>query len=243
MPDPNYVPPTISPPTSPPSKTLPLSIINEINTLETSSTTMMPLNVDSPLSDAHQTPTTTTTSGGGGISGLFRWKQTTPHNRPGHVEKQQMKQKSASQSDAVFASSHNSSHDRHTSLHSRHTLTEEEARKLDQECMQRFLKVNCKIVTRTKGCFDGVLIITPSALMFDPFPSEISKAKSKLKSSPTSSTSTNGGHKYPSLSQSTSIYDEASALIPIEIISNVIMYEDLSLKDVQEYFDYQNHLE
>jgi hypothetical protein len=35
------------------------------------------------------------------------------------------------------------------------------------------------------------------------------------------------------------IYDEASAIIPIELISNVIMYEDLALKDVEEYFEYQ----
>lgn len=92
--------------------------------------------------------------------------------------------------------------------------------------MQRFLKINCKIVTRSKGCFDGVLIITPSALMFDPFDPEQSK-----------------NPRRDSNTFKSSIYDEASAIIPIEIISNVIMYEDLALKDVQEYFDYQHHIE
>lgn len=221
MPDPNYVPPTISPPTSPPSKALPISIINEINTLETSSTSMLPL-IDSPVSDANQS-IHTPASASSGISSLFKWKNTTPQTRPGHVEKQ-MKQKSASQSDVESFNERPNK-----TLHSRHTLTEEEAKKLDQECMQRFLKINCKIVTRTKGCFQGVLIITPSALMFDP-----------TENNPSSSTN---GHKYPTLTHSTSIYDEASALIPIEIISNVIMYEDLALKDVQEYFDYQNNIE
>lgn len=253
VPDPSYVPPaTISPPTSPPSKPLPLSIINEINTLETSS--MMPL-VDSPQSDAANLSVNTST-GSTGIGGLFRWKQTTPQTRPGHVEKQQqqqqhMKQKSASQSDVPTTHDSEAEQRRNKTLQSRHTLTEEEARKLDQECMQRFLKVNCKIVTRTKGCFEGVLIITPSALMFDPFPSsDSSDARPRRTATPTnvpqSSSSSGGGsngHKYPNLNHSASIYDEASALIPIEIISNVIMYEDLSLKDVQEYFDYQNHLE
>lgn len=93
--------------------------------------------------------------------------------------------------------------------------------------MQRFLKVNCKIVTRSKGCFDGVLIITPSAIMFDPF----------------DNSNKNNSSRRDSFSNSSNIYDEASAIIPIEIISNVIMYEDLALKDVQEYFDYQNHID
>lgn len=187
---------------------------------------MMPF-VDSPQSDvANQSGHNST------IGSLFKWKQTTPQTRPGHVEKQQLKQKSSSQSDALPSINHDNN--RNKSLQSRHTLTEEEAKKLDQECMQRFLKINCKIVTRTKGCFEGVLIITPSALMFDPFPTKNANA---------STTSSTNGYKYPNLNHSTSIYDEASALIPIEIISNVIMYEDLALKDVQEYFDYQNHIE
>ena len=113
-------------------------------------------------------------------------------------------------------------------LVSRHTLSEEEAKKLDEECTQRFLKVNCKIVTRTKGCYNGVLLITPSALMFDPFDPELAKKND------------NETKNYEFKSR---IYDEASAIIPIEVISNVIMYEDLALNDVQEYFDYQNHIE
>lgn len=94
--------------------------------------------------------------------------------------------------------------------------------------MQRFLKVNCKIVTRSKGSFEGVLIITPTALMFDPFDPDKLNNKNKRRDSSVFENS---------------IYDEASAIIPIEIISNVIMYEDLALKDVQEYFDYQHHIE
>lgn len=250
VPDPDYVPPPpSSPPTSPPTKALPLSIINEINTLETSS--MAPSQGVVVESPSTTTPTQTTSSSNNshnssssGIGSLFKWKQTTPHTRPGHVEKQSgssshLKHKSASQSDTSASLHDDRSHERsrNKSLQSRHTLTEEEAKKLDQECMQRFLKINCKIVTRTKGCFDGVLIITPSALMFDPLPS------SNLVAAAAKSNSSSNGHKYPSLRHSASIYDEASALIPIEIISNVIMYEDLALKDVQEYFDYQNDIE
>jgi hypothetical protein len=117
-------------------------------------------------------------------------------------------------------------------LSTRHTMTEEEAKKLDEECMQRFLKVNCKIVTRTKGCFEGVLIITPSALMFDPIESPVVAVDPDDEMAPRKSKDIYS-----------SIYDEASALIPVEIISNVIMYEDLALTDVRDYFEYQNNLE
>lgn len=113
-------------------------------------------------------------------------------------------------------------------------LSEEDAKKLDEECMQRFLKINCKIVTRSKGCYDGVLIITPSAIMFDPLDSSaVNAAITEETNETTQKTRT------ASTSSSNSIYDEASAIIPIEIISNIIMYEDLALKEVQEYFDYQ----
>ncbi len=141
--------------------------------------------------------------------------------------------------------------DRRRSFTSRHAITEEEAKQLDEECMQRFIKVNCKIVTRSKGCFAGVLIITPSALMFDPLDNEAVNVRHKKiidahaaggslntsdmsNNSPrTTSTSGSGGK-----TNAISIYDEASAIVPIEIISNVIMYEDLALNDVEEYFEY-----
>jgi hypothetical protein len=141
--------------------------------------------------------------------------------------------------------------ERRRSFTSRHTITEEEAKQLDEECMQRFIKVNCKIVTRSKGCFPGVLIITPSALMFDPLDNQAVNVRHKKiiekhtaggslnasdmsNNSPrTTSSSGSGGN-----TTAISIYDEASAIIPIEIISNVIMYEDLALNDVEEYFDY-----
>lgn len=95
--------------------------------------------------------------------------------------------------------------------------------------MQRFLKINCKIVTRSNGCHDGVIIITPSAIMFDPF--DVTKIEQGSRKNSVDN----------SLPPST-IYDEASAIIPVELISNVIMYEDLQLKDVEEYFDYQQHM-
>ncbi|CAF0703097.1 unnamed protein product [Brachionus calyciflorus] len=206
VPDPNYIPPPL--PSSPPEKAkLPDSIIQELNTLEEHKN----LN--------NHTSTQKNTSQGFNI---FKWK-TTPAPKPGHVELQ--KQKCLSEPRTNSQTSVNS---KKNQLVSRHTLTEEEAKKLDEECMQRFLKVNCKIVTRSKGCFEGVLIITPTALMFDPFdPDELNNKNKRRDSSVFKN----------------SIYDEASAIIPIEIISNVIMYEDLALKDVQEYFDYQHHID
>jgi hypothetical protein len=119
----------------------------------------------------------------------------------------------------------------------RHTITEEEAKQLDEECMQRFIKLNSKIVTRSKGCFDGVLIITPSAVMFDPTDPNAGAANNNEENI------SDSNHLSSNRLRTTSIYDEASAIIPIEMISNVIMYEDLALKDVQEYFDYQHHID
>jgi hypothetical protein len=107
-------------------------------------------------------------------------------------------------------------------------ITEDEAKQLDEECMQRFLKINCKIVTRSKGCHEGVIIITPSAVMFDP--------------ADVGGGSGSGGDRSESAGAPGPIYDEASAIIPIELISNVIMYEDLHLTDVEEYFEYQQQL-
>ena len=105
------------------------------------------------------------------------------------------------------------------------TLTEEEAKQLDEECMQRFIKLNCRIVTKRKGYTEGVLIITPSAVMFDPI-------------EPTTPSSA-----APLSRRKTSRDDESSSIIPIEIISNVIMYEDLTLRDVQEYFEFKEQIE
>ena len=124
-------------------------------------------------------------------------------------------------------------------------LSEEEAKKLDEECMQRFLKINCKIVTRSKGCYDGVLIITPSAIMFDPIdsppPPANTNSNTEFNADDSTFSSSELSHKVrtSSASSGNTIYDEASAIVPIEVISNVIMYEDLALKDVQEYFEYQ----
>ncbi len=221
VPDPNYVAP-ISPPPSPHSKSqLPLKIMNEYDVVSESSIN----EITSPNAHSH----TSSNNGTGGFN-IFKWKSSNSGPKPGHVEKKDKSKLSASLSVAAESEPDKNSQ-------RRHTITEEEAKQLDEECMQRFIKVNCRIVTRSKGCFDGVLIITPSAVMFDPVSVD--------------STSANGGEETmqqsstpPPASKSTSsIYDEASAIIPIEIISNVIMYEDLALKDVKEYFDYQHHVE
>lgn len=110
--------------------------------------------------------------------------------------------------------------------------------------MQRFLKINCKIVTRTKGCYDGVLIVTPSALMFDPF--DLNATNTTIVSDETSvlnETSESTKQRTTSTSSSSSVTEEASAIVPIEIISNIIMYQDLTMRDVQEYFEYKDRLD
>ncbi len=168
----------------------------------------------------------------------IKWKT---NSKPGHAEPQ----KSVDLKDS----------NRRGSLN-RHLLSEDEAKKLDEECMQRFLKINCKIVTRTKGCYDGVLIVTPSALMFDPFEANQASANNTTNNTTVnsstsdtsavlneSSESTETKQRTTSTSSSNSIHDEASAIIPIESISNLIMYEDLSLRDLQDYFDYQDNKE
>lgn len=140
-------------------------------------------------------------------------------------------------SQGIESSSKQSSEDKKSPLSRRHTITEEEAKQLDEECMQRFIKLNSKIVTRSKGCFDGVLIITPSAVMFDPTDPNAGVTNNSEENAADSN------HSSSNRLRTTSIYDEASAIIPIEMISNVIMYEDLTLKDVHEYFDYQHHID
>jgi hypothetical protein len=147
--------------------------------------------------------------------------------KPGHVEQQQ---KSHTKSEDTTS--------RRTST-SRHTITEEEAKQLDEECMQRFIKVNSKIITRSKGAYDGILIITPSAVMFDPLDSNAPSNPIKDDTYSARALTANSNNSSKNGTQSETIYDEASAIIPIEIISNVILYEDLSLKEVKEYFDYQ----
>ncbi|KAK3087028.1 hypothetical protein FSP39_000610 [Pinctada imbricata] len=47
-------------------------------------------------------------------------------------------------------------------------LSEEEATQLDQECYERFIKVNVKHITDGQGVVSGVLLVTPNAVMFDP---------------------------------------------------------------------------
>jgi len=117
----------------------------------------------------------------------------------------------------------------------KHTLSEDEAKKLDEECMQRFLKLNSKLVT-PRGVVDGILLITPSAVMFDPLtPNESIKEESGASSA--SSLSSSPGSDSPRRRLSSSAYENDSVIVPIEVISNVILYEDLLLKDVHEYVD------
>ena len=67
---------------------------------------------------------------------------------------------------------------------------------------------------------DGVLLITPSALMFDPR-TVISNEETPTRRK----------------SSSSSPLVDSSIIIPIEIISNVVLYEDLSIKDVHNYIE------
>ncbi|XP_048250781.1 oxidation resistance protein 1-like isoform X3 [Haliotis rufescens] len=47
-------------------------------------------------------------------------------------------------------------------------LSDEEAKQLDQECYERFIKINVKHITDGQGVVSGTLIVTPNAVMFDP---------------------------------------------------------------------------
>lgn len=236
VPDPDYVPPPVTtPPSTPMSSTAPtpLTVINEVN-----------------ASEKHDSSESLFSSSQSNVSNsfnFFKWRTGSSSAKPGHVELQQTPESiNNSKSHHHHHHHHHNHHQHHHSLSaneehkhqmltSRHTLSEEEAKQLDEECMQRFLKINCKIVTRSKGCYDGVLIITPSALMFDPFDVNAAAAANSESSDASKHV------KAANVGNNSTIYDEASAIIPIELISNVIMYEDLALKDVQEYFDFQQN--
>lgn len=49
-----------------------------------------------------------------------------------------------------------------------HKLDEDEVQQLDQDCFERFIKVNVKHITDGQGVVSGVLLVTPNAVMFDP---------------------------------------------------------------------------
>jgi hypothetical protein len=228
VPDPNYVPPTpvASPPNTPQNSQVNVAILNELTTLE--NTPGKSDTAKNSIKSSGSKKSSTSSSSPGGFS-LFKWRSN-PTPKPGHVEKQ--KRNSITENNSANNKSFNST--RRPSI-SRHTLSEEEAKQLDEECMQRFIKVNCKIVTRTKGCFEGVLIITPTAVMFDPLEGNVI--------SNDDSTSLNGSSENRKSFCSSTVYNEANAIIPVEMISNVIMYEDISLKDVREYFEYQDQID
>ncbi|XP_074656479.1 oxidation resistance protein 1-like [Tubulanus polymorphus] len=47
-------------------------------------------------------------------------------------------------------------------------LSDDEAKRLDRECHERFIKLNVKHITDGLGVVAGVLLVTPNAIMFDP---------------------------------------------------------------------------
>lgn len=53
-------------------------------------------------------------------------------------------------------------------LQSPHPLSEDEARRLDEECYERFIKVCTKYISDGMGMVSGTLLVTPNAIMFDP---------------------------------------------------------------------------
>lgn len=80
---------------------------------------------------------------------LVKMADKPPAKIPGHIERQ------------TSTSSH--SYDE-----SPQKLSEEEAKQLDQECHERFIKVGVKHITDGQGVVSGVLLVTPNAVMFDP---------------------------------------------------------------------------
>ncbi|UJR14093.1 hypothetical protein I4U23_001089 [Adineta vaga] len=48
------------------------------------------------------------------------------------------------------------------------TLSIEENQQLDEECLQRFIKVNVRLMTEDRKSVAGTLLVTPNAVMFDP---------------------------------------------------------------------------
>ncbi|XP_067934818.1 oxidation resistance protein 1-like isoform X2 [Watersipora subatra] len=47
-------------------------------------------------------------------------------------------------------------------------LSQDEAEYLDHECFERFIKIHSLYITEHNGPIDGVLLVTPNAVMFDP---------------------------------------------------------------------------
>ncbi|XP_025090916.1 oxidation resistance protein 1-like isoform X2 [Pomacea canaliculata] len=47
-------------------------------------------------------------------------------------------------------------------------LSEEEAKQLDEECFERFIKLTAKYISDGMGVVPGTLLVTPNAIMFDP---------------------------------------------------------------------------
>ncbi|XP_055997399.1 nuclear receptor coactivator 7-like isoform X3 [Ostrea edulis] len=96
---------------------------------------------------------------------LIKMADKPPSRVPGHVER--------------IPTPISSPTEEKTEFHVPHKLSEEEARELDQECYERFIKVHAKHITDgqayltansddKKGVVSGVLLVTPNAVMFDP---------------------------------------------------------------------------
>lgn len=161
---------------------------------------------------------------------FIKWKSGSSP-KPGHIERSNTISTATAQ--VTYRYNDNTNAKQHP--HLRHTLSEDEAKKLDEECMQRFLKINSKLITAEKyNAVDGILLITPSALMFDP--KDANNEVTVTSTNETTKSCENNEQQTNRKKSSSSLTEHESIIIPIEIISNVILYEDLSLKDIHNYF-------
>ncbi|XP_053382496.1 nuclear receptor coactivator 7-like isoform X4 [Mercenaria mercenaria] len=91
---------------------------------------------------------------------LVRSGNNSPSKVPGHVERQPSTSPTAFDFEVVTP----------------HKLSEDEVQQLDQDCMERFIKLKVKHITDgqiykthpKKGVVKGTLLVTPNAVMFDP---------------------------------------------------------------------------
>lgn len=91
---------------------------------------------------------------------LVRSGNSSPSKVPGHVERQPSSSPTAFDFEVVAP----------------HKLSEDEVQQLDQDCMERFIKLKVKHITdgqtekqaHNLGVVKGTLLVTPNAVMFDP---------------------------------------------------------------------------
>ncbi|CAF0812673.1 unnamed protein product [Didymodactylos carnosus] len=140
------------------------------------------------------TPTTTTTTSSSAssttASSSFKFPATVattvmpgviPGARPGHVERLKSEPKSTIlplfETDAMDVDDHekpptyNELMQTTKQSHLQHlqkALSQDESQQLDEECLQRFIKVNVKLMAENRCSVSGTLLVTPNAVMFDP---------------------------------------------------------------------------